>query len=69
MFLLDIISKIFKFCFGTRFGCLKKHQLFIIVSTAVHWVKPAQPVEPICTDEGPADEAGGIVFQNLQKYL
>ena len=26
------------FCFGTRFGCVKKQKLFITVFTSLHWV-------------------------------
>ena len=35
-----------EFCFGTRFGCVKQ-TTFVSVFTAINWVNPAWPVEPI----------------------
>ena len=47
LFLIDFNSKNYKFCFGTKFGQVKKHKLFITVYTTLSWVKPVLPVEPI----------------------
>ena len=36
-----------QFCFGRRFGRVKKHELFINIFTTIHWVEPAWPAKPI----------------------
>ena len=36
-----------QFYFGTKFGCVKNHKLFITAFKTVHCVKLTWPVEPI----------------------
>ena len=35
------------FCFGTRFGYVKKHKLFSAAFSTIRWVKPDGPAKPI----------------------
>ena len=53
---------------------MKIHKIFITVFTSIHWVKPAQPVEPILLTStlligGPAGRRRLVQQIKKQKYL
>ena len=52
MFFSGFPKKNCEFCFGTRFGYVKKHKLFITAFTIIHWVKPVWLAEPIFSTDG-----------------